>query len=49
MIQEYPSKFFPTVLGIRKPRHATHRATLFGGWAQKLGQIELKWSCLCHL
>ena len=31
MIQEYSSKFFPTVLGIRKPRHATHRTTLSGG------------------
>ena len=31
MIQEYSSKFFPTGLGIRQPRPATHRATLTGG------------------
>ena len=32
MIQEYSSKFFPTVLGIHQSRHATHRALLTGGW-----------------
>src|SRR5207247_11135816 len=28
MIQEYTSKFFPTELGIRNPRPATHRTPL---------------------
>jgi hypothetical protein len=40
MIQEFPSPFFPTALGIQKPRHATHRAALSGGYAQKFGGIE---------
>ena len=34
MTQEFPSKFFPTALGIRKPRHATHTTPLTGEHAQ---------------
>ena len=36
MIQECSSNFFPTALGIRKPRHATHTATLTGEIGGKL-------------
>ena len=36
MIQECSSKFFPTALGIRKPRHATHTAPLTGEHAQAI-------------
>lgn len=36
MIQECSSKFFPTVLGIRKPRHATHTTPLTGERAQAI-------------
>jgi uncharacterized protein YjbI with pentapeptide repeats len=42
MIQEYSSKFFPTGLGIRQPRPATHRAALTGGQVRIIYQIVLE-------
>ena len=44
MIQESSSKFFPTELGIREPRPATHRPPLTGGRAYRLLSRATSWS-----
>ena len=55
MIQECSSKFFPTVLGIHRPRHATHTTPLTGERAQatlrgrprdRLGRVGSGKGCL---
>src|SRR5258706_9370450 len=48
MIQEYSSKFFPTVLGIRKPRHATHRTPLSGGKSRGLEKASVHWHTVVY-